>query len=166
MAQWWVFVHVVGVLAFMASHGVSMGVLFKLRRERDPKAVGDLLALSASSTRWFYPSFLLLLIGGVGAGFGLDVWGRAWIWVAIGILIVVILAMYGMASSYYRKVRLISRAMADGSQAVSPEQFDQVLKEGRPVVVAAIGIIGLLAILYLMIFQPAFGADATAAPPT
>jgi plastocyanin len=163
MAQWWVFVHVVGVLAFMASHGVSMGVLFKLRRERDPKAVNDLLALSASSTRWFYPSFLVLLVGGVGAGFALDVWGRAWIWVAIGILVVVVLAMYGMASSYYRKVRLISRAMADGSQAVTPDQFDQVLKEGRPVGVAAIGVIGLLAILYLMIFQPAFGAGSAAA---
>lgn len=166
MAQWWVFVHVVGVLAFMASHGVSMGVLFKLRTERDPKAVDDLLTLSASSTKWFYPSFLLLLIGGIGAGFALDVWGRAWIWVAIGILLVVVLAMYGMASSYYRKVRLVAHAMSEGSQAVTPEQFDEVLSGSRPVAIAVIGIVGLLAILYLMIFQPAFGAGTAAVPPT
>jgi plastocyanin len=164
MAQWWVFVHVVGVLAFMASHGVSMGVLFKLRRERDPKAVSDLLALSASATRWFYPSFLLLLAGGIGAGFALHVWGKVWIWVAIGILIVVIMAMYGMASNYYRKVRLVAGAMAEGSQAVTPEQFDGVLSQSQPVIVSVIGIVGLLAILYLMIFQPSFGAGASASP--
>jgi plastocyanin len=165
MAQWWVFVHVVGVLAFMASHGVSMGVLFKLRTERDPKAVNDLLTLSASATKWFYPAFLLLLAGGIGAGFALDVWGRAWIWVAIGILIVVILAMYGMATNYYRKVRLVARAMSEGSQAVTPEQFDEVLTGSRPITIAVIGIAGLLAILYLMVFQPAFGAGASATPP-
>jgi plastocyanin len=164
MAQWWVFVHVVGVLAFTASHGVSMGVLFKLRTERDPKAVSDLLALSASATRWFYPSFLLLLAGGIGAGFALHVWGKVWIWVAIGILVFVILAMYGMATNYYRKVRLVAGAMSEGSQAVTPEQFDGVLKESRPVIVAVIGILGLLAILYLMIFQPSFGSGTSAAP--
>jgi plastocyanin len=165
VAQWWVFVHVVGVLAFMASHGVTMGVLFKLRTERDPKAVNDLLTLSASSTRWFYPSFGLLLLGGIGAGFALDVWGRVWIWVAIGILVAVTLAMYGMASPYYRKVRLVSRAMSEGSQAVTPEQFDQVLAGSRPITISVIGIVGLLAILYLMIFQPSFGAGASATPP-
>jgi plastocyanin len=155
--QWWVFVHLVGVLAFLGAHGVSMIVLFRLRKERDPRKVGDLLALSSSSITAFYYALGVLLTGGIVAGFLGHWWGRAWIWAAIGVLVVVSIAMYAMARPYYRRVGFVARAMAEGSQAVTAEQFDEILRSPRPISVAGIGMIGLLAILYLMVLKPTLG---------
>jgi plastocyanin len=154
---WWVFVHLVGVLAFLGAHGVSMVVLFRLRKERDPQKVSDLLALSSSSISAFYYALGVLLLGGIVAGFLGHWWGRAWIWAAIAVLVIVSIAMYAMARPYYRRVGFVARAMAEGSQAVTPEQFDDILRSPRPITVAGIGVAGLLIILYLMVLKPTLG---------
>jgi plastocyanin len=54
-------------------------------------------------------------------------------------------------------VRFITRAFADGSKAVTPEQFDSVLRGRRPVTITWMGFVGLLFILYLMVFKPTLG---------
>lgn len=166
MYRWWVFVHLVGVFGFLAAHGVSMGVLFRLRRERDPTKVNELLQLSASSTRAMYPSLGVLLLGGIVGGFLGHWWSQAWIWAAIGILILVNMAMYAVATPYYRRVRFVAQAMEGGSQAVTGPQFDEILRSPRPNWIAAIGGVGLLAILYLMMFKPALGISSTSATPS
>src|SRR6476659_7345581 len=102
MYQWWVFVHLIGVFAFLASHGVSMTVAFRLRKERDPRRIADLLQLSASAIRGFYAALAVLLAGGIVAGFLGHLWGRAWIWSAIGVLVLTTAFMYAVASPYYR----------------------------------------------------------------
>jgi len=165
--RWWVFVHLIGVFAFLATHGVSMGVLFRLRGERDPHRISELLQLSSSSIQAFYVALGVLLLGGITAGFLGHWWSQAWIWVAIGFLVVVTMAMYAMARPYYQRVGFVARAMAGGSQAVSEEQLEEILRGPRPLVVAGIGIAGLVAILYLMMFKPSFGASSgTSAVPS
>lgn len=165
--QWWVFIHLAGVFGFLAAHGVSMSVAFRLRKEREPARINALLELSSRSITPFYISFGLLLAGGIGATFSGDLWGFGWIWAAIGTLVVVVLAMYGMATNYYKRVRFIAAAMAEGTEAVTDEQFDEVLRGPRPLVIAGIGLVGLGFILYLMIFKPTLGLapSAEAAPP-
>jgi plastocyanin len=163
MYQWMVFVHIVGVLGFLAAHGVSIAVLFRLRTERDPVKVNDLMALSVASIRAFYISFAILLAGGITAAFLGHLWNQTWIWGAIGILVVVTLAMYAIVSPYYKRIRFISRAIAGGSEAVTREQFDGVLGSGRPMTVGIIGFVGLLAIVYLMVLKPTLGQSAAAA---
>ncbi|HKX25612.1 MAG TPA: DUF2269 family protein [Actinomycetota bacterium] len=152
--QWWVFLHIAGVFAFLIAHGVSVGVAFRLRRERDPRRIMALLDLSSWSISLMYIGILLLLTGGIVAGFVGDWWGSGWIWVSLGTLIVVIVAMYAVASAYYKRLRLIVGAMADGSQAVSEEQLAGLLEGPRPWILAVIGFGGLLFILYLMLFKP------------
>jgi plastocyanin len=164
--RWWVFVHVVGVFGFLASHGVSMYVTFELRSTRDPRRIISLLELSASSLRAFYWSFGLLLLGGVVAGFLGHWWSYAWIWAAIAILVLVSFGMYRMARPFYRRVGLVARAMAGGSTAVNDEELAAIVRGRRPFVIAGMGLAGLLAILYLMMFQPSLGihqAQAAAA---
>jgi plastocyanin len=166
MYEWWVFAHVLGVFGFLASHGVSMGVLVKLRSERDPVRVDELLQLSSRATGPLY-GFLLLLIGaGIVAGFLGGWWDEGWIWGGIVTLVLVILVMYVIATPYYRRVRTITQAMVGGSQAVSPKEYDQVLRSGKPMLVMAVGVVGLLVILFFMMFKPwgaeAGGADADA----
>jgi plastocyanin len=155
--QWFVFVHLAGVFGLLASHGVSMVVMFRLRTERDPASVDGLLQLSAASITPFWISTVVLLVGGVVAAFLGDLWSYGWIWASIGTLVVIIVAMFAMARPYYRRVRFVSRAMAEGSQAVAPEQFDRILSSGRPWAVAAVGFVGLALILYLMLFKPTLG---------
>jgi plastocyanin len=155
--QWWVLVHLVGVFAFLASHGVSMMITFRLQKERDPHHVASLLRLSSSTISVFYVSLGVLLAGGVVAAFLGNLWSYGWIWGALVILIVVSLAMYGMARPYYRRVRFVTAAIVEGSHAVTPEQYDSILGSSRPMTIAGIGLVGLVAILYLMLFKPTLG---------
>ena len=154
MYNWWVFLHIAGVFGFLTAHGVSVGVAFKLRRERDPQRILALNELSASSISLFYVSFAVLLLGGIVAGFMGHWWGQAWIWVALGTLFATSIAMYVVARPYYRRVAFVARAIAGGSTAVTEAQFAGILMSSIPFVVAAIGFGALLFILYLMIFKP------------
>jgi uncharacterized membrane protein len=151
---WWVFLHIAGVFGFLIAHGVSVGVAFRLRRERDPKRIMALLDLSNSSVTLLYVSLLLLIGGGVVAGFVGNWWGDGWIWVSLGTLVVTIGAMYAVATTYYRRLRTVIGAMADGSQAISEERLGEVLAGPRAWVLAAIGFGAILFILYLMLFKP------------
>jgi plastocyanin len=157
MYEWWVFVHVLGVFGFLASHGVSMGVLVRLRSERDPVRVDELLQLSGRSTALFYVFLAMLLLGGIVAGFMGDWWGFGWIWGGVGTLLIVVMVMYAIASPYYKRVRTITQALVGGSEAVSSEEYDQVLRSGKPVTVMVVGVVGLVVILYFMMFKPSLG---------
>jgi plastocyanin len=165
--QWWVIVHLVGVFGFLIAHGVSIAITFRLRKERDPRRVADLLELSGSTIRVFYVSLFVLLLGGVIAGFLQDWWSQGWIWAALLVLILASLSMFFMARPYYRRVGLVARAKAEGETAVTDEQLDQVLRSSPSTWVMAIGAVALAVILYLMLFKPTFGFSNTpaAAPP-
>lgn len=151
---WWVFLHVAGVLVFLVAHGVSMGVSLRLRQERDPKRIMALLDVSSTSISGLYVGLVLLLAGGVVAGFVGDWWDQGWIWVALGTLIALMVFMYVAASPYYKRLRTIVEAMVQGSEAVGEERLAELLAGPRAVVLAIIGSAGLLFILYLMFFKP------------
>ncbi len=157
MHRWWVFLHIAGAFGFLMAHGVSAYVTLRLPKERDPTRVSQLLELSASSVGFMWNSIGLLLIGGIAAGFTGQFWGQGWIWAAIVILVVVIVAMYAMGTTWAKRLRTISGAMAGGTEAVSSSQFEEILRSKRPYTIAAIGFVGLLAILWLMIFKPTLG---------
>jgi plastocyanin len=158
--RWWVFLHIVGVFGFLMAHGVSVYATFRLRAEREAASVTHLLELSASSIPFMWASIGLLLLGGVVAGFTGSFWGQGWIWAAIALLLAVTVAMYVIATPWVKRLRTIAAAIAEGSLAVSQAQFEGILRSRRPFVIAAIGFVGLLAILYLMMFQPSLGFGA------
>jgi plastocyanin len=153
----WVFVHLVGVLAFLVVHGVSMAVSFRIRREREPRKVVALLELSASTVRLMYVSLAVLVVAGIVAGTLGHWWHYGWIWGGLILLLLTSLAMVGMASPYQRRVGLVARAMAGGSAAVTQHQFDEIVTSGRPLTIAGIGFVGLGAIVFLMVFKPTLG---------
>jgi MFS family permease len=160
--EFWVFLHLVGAFGFFMAHGTSAVTAFKLRRERDRVRVAALLDLSAASLGLLYGSLLLLLAGGVVAGFVGHWWGSAWIWTALGLLVLLMVAMYLLASPYYNRVRNAVgvptyaqlKKNEDPGPPAPPEELDRLLASPRPFVVAGTGGIGLLAILWLMVFKP------------
>jgi plastocyanin/uncharacterized membrane protein len=167
--RWLVFIHVAGVLAFAMAHGVSAYVTLRLPRERDPGRVGQLLELSASSVGFMWNSIGVLVLAGVAAGFTGGFWGQGWIWAAIVVLVAVMIAMYTLGTTWASRLRTISAAMVEGTEAVSREQYEEIMRSKRPHALAAIGFVGLLVLAWLMIFKPTLGlggdpCDATAVP--
>jgi uncharacterized membrane protein len=152
--RWWVFIHLAGVFMFLLAHGASVSALFRLRKERDREKIRQLIQFSGSTIRLFYISLLVLVIGGVGAGLQLHWFKQKWIWEAIGVLVVVSVAMFVVARPYYRQVAEATELRPSGVPRVSDEDLAARLQSPIPTVVAVLGFGGLLVILWLMIFKP------------
>jgi hypothetical protein len=154
-------VHLVGVFAFLLAHGTSAGLAFAMRHERDPARMRRLLELSEASFRVLYPSLLLLLVGGVAGGFRQGYWSLVWIWVALGLLVVVFVAMSILGGGRYSELRkplgLKYRAgfkILPAEPEGTPDEIAAALARQRPLVVVGIGIVGLALFLFLMIWKP------------
>jgi len=155
---WVVFLHVVGAFGFVMGHGASAVAAFSLRSERDPQRVAALLDQSSRSLSVTYGALLLLIVAGVTAGFVGSWWGAGWIWLAIGILVVVLGAMYAIATPYYRKVRQAVQppGSADGmvAEPMPATELAALLVAPQPLMLGLIGGGGLAAIVWLMLFKP------------
>jgi hypothetical protein len=55
--DWWLFIHVVGVVGFVLAHGVSTGMAFQIRNERSPERIRALLEMSASASPTDVPDY-------------------------------------------------------------------------------------------------------------
>ena len=158
---WIKLLHVVGGFGFVLAHGASAFAAIRIRTEREPSRVAALLDVSGASMGVMYISLLVLLVAGIAAGFIGSFWGEAWIWVAIGVLVVVVVAMYMLGSQHYAKVRRAVgiKAYNDPKDAPPPAplpaaELEPLLASKRPELLAAIGGIGLVVILWLMVVKP------------
>ncbi|HEV3484590.1 MAG TPA: DUF2269 family protein [Vicinamibacterales bacterium] len=156
-----VLVHVVGVVLFLLAHAVSVVVLFLVQRERDPSALRRLLTLSRQSLLVAFIGLAVWFLSGVLAGFSGGWWtsGRFWVWASLLLAIVLIGLMTPMGRFYFNRVReavgIDLQTNAINSDArVDPAAVDAAVASGRPLVLAALGIVGLVAILWLMLAKP------------
>lgn len=157
--SWWVYLHILGAFAFAFGHGSSGLAAFRIRATRDPAQVRTLLDVSAMSLGVTYIGLLLLLVGGIAAGIVGDHFGRGWIWAALVILVVIMVAMYMLATPFYGQLRV-----AAGSRAKDPKveptptesqaDIDRLAGSNRPAILLAVGVIGFLVILWLMVLKP------------
>ncbi|HET8571294.1 MAG TPA: DUF2269 family protein [Candidatus Limnocylindria bacterium] len=146
---WIVFLHVVGAFGFVFGHGASAIVSMAIRRQTDAQRISAMLRISQLSLTVMYPSLLLLLAAGVAAGFIGELWGALWLWLAIGLLVVELAAMYALAAPYYMNLR---RALTDPT--VPDDEVVASMSSSRPIVLAWVGIVGLLLIVWLMVVKP------------
>ncbi|HEY5538353.1 MAG TPA: hypothetical protein VIL58_02280 [Thermoplasmata archaeon] len=158
---WLAFEHVLGVFVFLLAHGVSAGVGFKLRREKDHARIGALLDLSASSYTMMALGFLWILATGGILGWLGGWWTRAWFWTAIIVLFVVTGFMTPLVATKYNKVRraLGLRVMFQSKRErkappPKPEEVPGFLAAARPMLAAGIGMGGIAIVLWLMMFKP------------
>ncbi len=148
---WLVLAHVLGAFLFVLGHGASAAVVFRLRRERDPEHVRPLLELSASGNYAAYGGLLILLVSGIWAGIdgGHFTSGRIWLWASVGILVIVLIAMFTLASRHYYGWR-------DTLKTVPVDQalLERQMATSQPLSAAVIGLTGLVAIIWLMVAKP------------
>jgi uncharacterized membrane protein len=154
MYPWVVFLHIAGVFGFLLSHGASVAVLFKIRKERDRERIRTLLELSGASMVGFYVSIAVLLAAGVIAGFLGNWWGMLWIWLSLGLFLAISALMYPFGTRYFRKISDAVAMRPSGAPMASDEEIESLLRSGRPILLAVIGFGGILVILWLMIFKP------------
>jgi hypothetical protein len=157
---WLVFLHIVGAFLFAFGHGTSAVVSFKVRGERDRAKITALLDVSQLGQGVMYTGFVLLLAGGIAAGVAGQWFGQLWLWAAIAILVVTTLAMYSIASPYYGQLRgalgqAAYRQKGAPLEPLSDAALVAMLRSRRPDVLAAVGGIGIAAIIWLMVFKPA-----------
>ncbi len=151
--NWWKFIHLIGVVAFMAAHGTSMAATVMVRRMRDPQRISGVLQLSATTVLAFYVSTLVLLVGGIGAGLQGRWFEQGWIWLSVGLFVAIGILMFPMARGYFRRIRTVIELMESGT-AVTQEDFVRVLNSGNPMVTVATGSVVILLIVYLMVLKP------------
>ena len=159
MYPWIVLLHIIGALIFVMAHGASVMVAMRLRAVADRNQQAALLEVSGLSIGVMYIGLALLLIGGVWAGFAGNHWGGLWIWAALSVLIVVVAVMYSVATPYYGRMRaaagVAGGATADRFKPPATEaDLAGLATSQRPFWLAAVGGIGLLVILWLMVIKP------------
>jgi len=142
---WLKFVHLVGLGAFLFGHGIAGGASLALRVRPAGDVSRALLQLSIWSYRIAYPGLVLLIVTGVWMGFVGSWWGRGWIWASIAVLVVVF-GLMSFVSVPYHKARDSAK---EGDSALAER-----LEKTRPFAAVWIGAIGILALLFLMVFKP------------
>jgi hypothetical protein len=158
---WIVFVHVVGVFLFVAGHGVSIAVAYRIRAERDPARLLAYLDLSAWSLNLAGIGLLVLLVAGILAGIVAGEFGRLWLWASIVLFVVIGGLMTPLGGIPLSKIRFALGQRTRGLKATDPDptplpiaDVTPMLEALRPDVLAVIGGGGFLLILYLMMFKP------------
>ena len=153
--QWFVVIHLIGLVVFAIAHGVSMFIVFRVRGERDTATVEALLHLSKLAVGPLYIGLILLLIGGVGAAWGANLWFEPWIIASVVVLIVVLGVMYTLATPYYVRVRTALEPRGeDGRPAIAPDELVAMLDTRRPEILVTAGGVGLLVLVWLMVVKP------------
>jgi hypothetical protein len=145
----WRLLHLLGAFGFVASHGATATVTFKLRGEREPARIRTMLDLSRATRGLMYGSFTLLLGAGVALGFVGNWWHATWLWASLLLLFVLFVAAFPLAIPYFRAIR-----KAVDRDPVDDGELGALLRSPRGLVLAWVETIGIVVIIWMMVFKP------------
>lgn len=155
MYDFWVFLHLVGLAGFLTAHGVSVWAMFEVRGIRgDRERILDLCDLSKRTVPPMYVATALLLVGGVAAGIQGRWFSGWWLWVSVVVLLVTMAVMSSVATPYMKRLRDGCTRWHDGTYTMSDDELQAALTGPVTTIVSAVGTLGLLVILYLMVYKP------------
>lgn len=153
--------HLLGFALFLMGHGVSMFFAAALRRQRNVDRLRALLDLSMSSLIATYLGLLLLIGSGIWLGFVGGFWSQLWIWTAIAILVAEMALMIFMGVTYFSRVRTAvglqpyrRTSQVRVGPVAPPEELDRLLSGPQSPIVMAVGVLGLIALVALMVLKP------------
>jgi uncharacterized membrane protein len=146
--NFWVFLHIAGVLGFIGGHGVGWVASSRLRTERNPERLRTLLDLTGVSFRLADAFLGLLLLGGIVAGFQGSWWSQGW----IGLSLLLVVAVTAVRSIVLPRHLRAVRAALDGGQ--SGASLEGLLASGRPMLINGAEIAVVVIVLYLMVYKP------------
>jgi len=158
---WIIFLHVLGSFMFVAGHGVSMFVVFRVRKESDRGKLAALLDLSGWSLGVAGIGLLILFVSGIVAGIVLGSFGSTWLWVALVLFIVISIVMTPVGGTYLRNLRLAIGQRPGNAKPGDPDptpvsdaELAAMQASRKPELLLLPGAGGFVLILYLMMFKP------------
>jgi hypothetical protein len=155
MYRLWVFVHLVGVAGFLVTHGVSMWAMFAVRSVGgDRERILEWCETSKRAVMPMYISMGLLLLGGVAAGIDGSLFADGWLLGSLALLVVLTAVMSLVATPHMKRLREGCTRWSDGTYTLDDDGLRAALDGPATAIIAATGGIGLLVILYLMVFKP------------
>lgn len=158
--EWAVLAHVVSAFAFLFTHGAGAFAMFRLKRAKELGEVRALLDVSRLSFGWMQGFNGAVLVTGVTLGFLGDWWGMRWIWIALALYVAIAAAMGGLGTRKYNDLRKAAGQPWDKGmkkQAPLPPDEAEALRLAaglRPGIAAAVGTVGTVAIIWLMLTKP------------
>jgi membrane protein implicated in regulation of membrane protease activity len=93
----------------------------------------------------------LLGTGGLVDAFLGHWWLAGWVWTSIVVFLAMTGILIALAIPYYRRLRL---AVAQATSSRQDQEIDRLSASPVPVLILAVGLVGLVAILWLMVFKP------------
>lgn len=158
-----IYVHILSALTFMLTHGVTASAILFVRNETNAERIRLLLQIARNRTvvGVSNSSITVLLLTGITLGFLGDWWNRLWIWAALGIAVAITFAMAFLGRLYFERLRKVvgltyeeGRKKHEPIPEASEEEILRISSKSPAYSTAMVGLLGLLAILYLMIFKP------------
>jgi hypothetical protein len=160
---WLLVLHVTSAFAFMAIHGVSMGVWWRVRRERDRAKLVPLLELSLTFITPMIVAGSLLIVSGILVGIAAAWWfnGDWWLWISIVLMVLIVGVMTPLVAIPMSQMRLGLGMPSQAAQKagivpapVDDAELHRLLGDRRPAVGASIAIAGIILITWLMETKP------------
>ena len=156
-----VLLHVLAVLAFVLIHGASIAAALRIRSERDVSRIRNHLELSRDTVGILHATLFLVVVTGVILGFAGGLWGRGWIWAAIGVVVALWVAMGLRGTRYYDRLRAaVGAGQFYGNEPATEEpraseaEIMALARSGRPLLMVWIGVAGLGILTWLMVLKP------------
>lgn len=154
---WIRFLHLLSGFLFMAIHGASIIVLYAIRKEQDRSRIESLLGFSATTVVAMYASLVAIVVTGIWMGIEVTGWfQQPWYWTSLAVLLITALFMWAVARPFGKRIRAACELRPSGVPRVSDEELSEILASKKTNVITAVGVIGIVAVLYLMVFKPAF----------
>ncbi len=162
MYRWILFVHVASVIGFLSVHSASAVAAWRLRQERQLEPARTLLEMTTVVSNLMYGLLTLALLTGVVLGFMGGWWRFGWIWAALGVLLVLFAAM-GFLGVWYHRARRFAGVgyfsyqkmrVLPAEPEANPAELGRALASANPSVLIGIGVVGVLILLWLMLFKP------------
>jgi hypothetical protein len=154
MYTWLVILHLLGLVVFLLAHGVSMFVVFRIRREEDRNVIAAMLELSSQGSRVLYVGLLLLGLGGLGAAWSAGLLLAPWVVASYVVLALTMVAMYAMGAGYYYPLRDGLAGTAKVARLEDDELRAKLRGSRRPEALAAVGLGALAILVWLMSAKP------------
>ena len=156
------YLHVLGVFAFLLGHGVSAMVVWRIRSERDPATLRTLLNFSTRSMNLMGIGAAVWLFSGIYLGFSGNYWtyGKYWLWASLAIAVVVIGLMTPLGRLYLNRVRVALGQDPTGKTTppipaeVDAAALEVAINSGRPMTLLVLGFGALAVLAWLMMFHP------------
>jgi len=157
---WVVAAHVFAVIIAFGAHGTSAFAMFQARQETDRSRLAAVLDLSGTSLVAAGIALLVAVILGIVAAIMGGHFGRLWPWASIGVVVVVFGAMTPLGANPMTALRraLGQPSRDDKGGPPPPPAGDAELRAAqarlRPGSLAAIGIVALAVLVWLMELKP------------